>query len=523
MGERMSVKKAKLELLSKLLRFKSPEEMPTQVNHGKPRSRREFLSQGMLTGAGYVFVPSIFALAERAALGLTLGDCVEDTAAQELALRMVRFDFGGGWTPYRAFPVGRDGTYTKPADNGSFRQVGLNTNDGAAYMNGLNTTVLGSGAPIDPTQPFWQGVMAVASAATLQNVGYEVIINANGDDTRDVGLGGLGHMVSAASEPGKLTDIISSRAGNGGTDGGRFNQVAAGQAGNYSVQVLGGANDIAGLVDAGKLFELFSNDKEAAGKVLKALTETSQSKIARMMATDDLNIIQQKLITCGYLRANENLVNVTLDPRNETAFQNVAVNFTQQNNPLLNGNIQFGQIRQRANIEEHMSRFWMAYSGNATYAVSEVGGHDNHGANANQQFDKMVEAGMQVGSALELAAQMNQPVMLGIATDGAQSGDGGSTNGSLSETRSDDETKGAYISMVYNPNGVKMSAQSMEKQSFQVGSVNNTFSVDRNSAPSANNSGKVVEHIVDTKLVLEGKKPKYDPDKVKTSNFEKLT
>lgn len=520
----MSVKKSKAELNRKLNeRVPEKDRVNYQSGHRAPRTRRELLAHGFLAGAGYILVPSIFSLASSAVRGQTkLADCL-DVASNNAAIdvKSVRFDFGGGWTPLRAFPVGQNGSFANPAASGAdYASIGLLTDNPAAYVANLNTTVLGSGAPIDPSQPFWQGVMAVAAPSTLANVGYEVILNQNQDDTRNIGFGGLGHMIGGISKKGEVAEIVSSNAPNGGTDGGRFNQIIAGQAGTLSVQVLGNASDAAGLVDPGKLLTYFNNDKAAAENVLKGLTATSSAKVQKMLANDDLNTQQAKLIECGYLRANDNLINKVVDPLSDAAFQAVTTGplQTAATQPLLSlAAADLTSARNGAQLERHMSRFWMTYSGNSTYSVSEQGGHDNHGANGQSQFNKMVEAGMQVGAALEMAALMGTPVMLGIASDGSQAGNGGGQNiaaNNFAETRSDNESKGAYINIVYNPNGVQMDG-------YQVGSINAGYSVDLTSSPMANDVGKVNEHLVDTKLILEGKEPKFNV--MPKSNFKKLT
>ena len=68
------------------------DERARKSGHGRPRSRRDFLGQGLIAGVGTVFLPSVATVLSRAAAA----ECVEAPMLGAGEIPFLAFDQGGG-------------------------------------------------------------------------------------------------------------------------------------------------------------------------------------------------------------------------------------------------------------------------------------------------------------------------------------------------------------------------------------------------------------------------------------------
>ncbi|MGH0030924.1 MAG: hypothetical protein ACQGVC_14115 [Myxococcota bacterium] len=420
------------------------------LDHRRPRTRREFLGQGFLTGAATVMGPTLWGLLRSDAARAQALNCGIGGALQN-RIPMIVIDLGGG-----------------ASTSGSNVMVGTNTQtDGllseAGYMKlGLpldmtpiadpNVIVGLPTVPPDPTDlgitfhdtsALLDGIRARASDATLGNTNGAVFCARSDNDTGNNPHNPMYGLYHAGLD-GDVVTLIGSEA----SDSGGRSMAPAGMI-DPSVRPtkVDRPSDATGLVDTGKLVQLLNEDDAAA--VMLAVQNISDRKVGAI--TEDVLI--EELIQCGY-RQTTDLV---------TRFGSPAA-FDPEADAVINGIFPEG-ITARSEYRKTASVMKLVANRLAGAGTVQFGGYDYHDSTRATGERKDRIAGECIGAILQYAANrldgLGQPdptpIVVYILSDGSVFSDGVLDNsadgGGKGIWRGDNSSTASTIMLVYDPDG----------------------------------------------------------------------
>jgi hypothetical protein len=487
-------------------------------NHGRPRSRRDFLGRGFLTGAAYITAPTFFSLfADPRVAQAALAADIEALKTQcGIATS------GAGKIPFIAFDLAGGANL-----NGSEALIGgqggqLDFLSAAGYANlGLpGDMVPNSPNPASPTNNFinsslglaWhsdggmlRGILSRTAVATRAGTNGAVIAALSENDTMNNPHNPMYGIWKAGADGQLLTLIGSEPTVSGG------NSIAPADMIDLTVTptVVDQASDVTGLVNTGQLGTLFANPSDAVS-VLES--------IARISGGTDLNAFGGKLgqvnmltrdtaiktaLRCGYVKSAD-LVNT---------FGNPATLNPSLDTNIVGGSGIFSQAEYTASSDYQKTAaiMKMVVNGFAGAGTIEMGGFDYHGQGRATGEDRNFQAGVCIGACLEYAARVGLPLMIYVFSDGSLN-----ANGMVDNTvdgrgkfmwASDNQTTAASIMLVYNPKGRPALLHGATSQ--QIGYYDAGGSVNTTSSPAANSVEQLVQTVILNYMALHGQQGQF--------------
>lgn len=482
-------------------------------NHGRPRSRRDFLGRGLITGAAYITAPtffSLFANPRRAEAALA-------SDIQALAVDCGIVTQGAGKIPFIAFDLAGGANL-----NGSEALIGgqggqLDFLSAAGYANlGLpGDMVPNSPNPGSPTNNFvntslglaWhsdggmlRGILSRTSVGTRAGVNGAVIAALSENDTMNNPHSPIYGIAKTGSNGSLLTLIGSEPTVSGG------NSVAPADMIDLTLTptVVDQASDVTGLVNTGQLGTLFANPSDAVA-VLESIARISGGtdpnafggKLGQVnMLTRDTAI--KTALRCGYVKSAD-LVNTfgnpaTLNPNLDTNIVGSSGIFSQ------------AEYAASSDFQTTAAIMKMVINGFAGAGTIEMGGFDYHGQGRATGEDRNFQAGICIGACLEYAARVGLPLMIYVFSDGSLNANGMVDNTPDGRGKfmwaSDNQTTAASIILVYNPKGRPVLLHGATSQ--QIGYYDPGGSVNTTSSPAANSVEQLVETVILNYLALHG-------------------
>lgn len=482
-------------------------------NHGRPRTRRDFLGRGLITGAAYITAPTFFSLFANPRLAeAALANDIQ-TLAQDCGI----VTQGAGKIPFIAFDLAGGANL-----NGSEALIGgqggqLDFLSAAGYANlGLpGDMVPNAPNPKSPTNNWidtslglaWhsdggmlRGILSRTAVGTRAGVNGAVIPALSENDTMNNPHSPLYGIAMTGSNGALLTLIGSEPTVSGG------NSVAPADMINPTLQptVVDQASDVTGLVNTGQLGTLFTNPSDAVA-VLESIERISGGtdpnafggKLGQVnMLTRDTAI--KTALRCGYVKSAD-LVNTfgnpaTLNPNLDTNIVGSSGIFSQAEYAASSDYQTTGAIMK------------MVINGFAGAGTIEMGGFDYHGQGRATGEDRNFQAGVCIGACLEYAARVGMPLMLYIFSDGSLNANGMVDNTPDGRGKfmwaSDNQTTAASIILVYNPKSRPMLLHGATSQ--QIGFYDPGGSVDTTGSPAANSVEQLVETVILNYMALHG-------------------
>jgi len=404
-------------------------------NHRRPRTRREFLAQGLVAGAGLVVGPSLFALLAAPKSARAQMACSVSAGAGRIPF--LCFDLAGGASVAGSnVIVGGPGGPLDLLTTDGYAKLGL-PDDMLPQL--LGQTNLELGLPFHADSAFLRGILSKTSAATRANVNGSVICARSENDT-----GNNPHNptygIARSGSAGELAVLVGTRSSvSGGNSQAPMSMIDAA----LRPVKVDRASDATGLVDTGKLVTLLN--QADAGSVMRAVEELAELKLTRM--AEDQAVLD--LMRCGYVETTY-LVSqfgdpAALDPRLDP-------DITGNANSLFNaGELATDTFQKTAAVMK------LVVNGFAGAGTLEFGGYDYHDSTRATGERRDFAAGQAMGAALEYAARKGRQLMLYVFSDGSLD-----SNGQTDESadgrgkgvwKGDDSSTASVFMLVYNPAG----------------------------------------------------------------------
>ena len=485
-----------------------PDEPLLHPDHARPVTRRDFIRQGFISGAGTVLAPSIFGL-----LGSNPAHALSsDLEALKLPVECDIATAGGGKIPFICFDLAGGANFA-----GSNVLVGgpggaqdLLTSAGYSKM-GVPGDRLPNFSDLDPVTGFVNKSLGLPFhnessmlAGILEN--FTTPTNINGAiiparSDNDTGNNPHNPMygIHQAGASGELMALIGSR---NSVSGGNSMSPAAMIDLTVRPTKIDRQSDVKGLVDTGELVNKMG--KENATRVMEAIQRISAAKMGKVNidpgATPEVDEVGiTKKVNCGYVQSAD-LVERYGDPAalDVDADTDIDAAFGGAGNYLIDA-----EFRKTASVMK------MVVNGYAGAGTITMGGYDYHTGNRTTGDARDLRAGRCIGACLDYARRKNKPLMIYVCSDGSVASNGtpdAGANGKLVWTGDNSSTASSFF-LVYNPSAapVLFDGDGLTKEQHQqLGWYRPDASVETAATPAANNVNLLVETVILNYIALHG-------------------
>lgn len=445
--------------------------------HKKPKTRREFLSQGYIAGVGMLMTPSLLGMISQRAMGVTSCDLGSEGDSTEKPVSFICMDMAGGANiPGSNVMVGGKGGQMDFLS--SYESLSL-SNSVSPKTNESNVVPLNgdrnNSLMFHAQSPFLAGLISTTSDTTRSNLDGVLFCTATLDDTSANPLSPI-HWINQSGLDGQLLSLV----GASGTPSGG-NSIAPGESVNplKNPAIIKNADSTSGLVDLGLLGKIL--DQERAERIMKAVSSMSENQLNRFNKKALPEKISE-LIKCGYINSIEQISQFgpsQLDPRNDNLMKEIYGNDISSSDAAITKLV------------------LDSYAGAGT---TEVGGCDYHTNDFRSEgVDK--GAGARAGRMFEAAAKKKKALILYVYTDGGVSSSvSGPQNGKFPWTGESGQRSGSFM-LIYDPNG----KPKIKNNNRQVGWYNNSGSVQTNATVISSSAANLTKLIVANYLALSGK------------------
>jgi len=495
-------------MLRKIRKSFLPDEPLRHPDHHRPVTRRQFIAQGFMAGAGVVLGGSLFSLFTnpRAAYAALSSDL------EELKRRCGIATQGAGKIPFICFDlagganiagsnvlVGGPGGQLDFLPTAAYRKLGLPGDmvpavAGGGFNDHVDTTL---GLAFHTDSGFLRGIMNRISPATAANINGCLIPARSENDTGNNPHNPM-YGIWRAGADGELLTLIGSVSSDSGG-----NSAAPAHLIDPSVRPtkVDRPTDVTGLVDTGKLVGVL--DQRDAVAVMESMQRISDKKLAKVDTRVAQDAAIKELVRCGYVKSAD-----LVDRYGDPSTLNPALD------PLIvgpSGIFSQDEFNRDAEFRKTASVMKLVLNGFAGAGTITMGGFDYHtGERATGEL-RDYRAGQCMGACLEYAARLGVPLMLYVFSDGSVNSNGAvddSVNGrgKLVWTGDDQGTAASFF-LVYNPGGrpqlVGGSADAQARRQ-QLGYFRPSGDVETTSSPAASNVNLLVDLVVLNYMALHG-------------------
>jgi hypothetical protein len=480
------------------------------ADHGRPITRRDFLSRGLITGAGLVVAPTVFSLfanprAARAALSPDLqalrtacGIAVQGAGK----IPFICIDLSGGANIAGSnVLVGKQGGQLDFLATDGYSKLGLPGDMVPPILNPQTQTRdfinIDLGLAFHSDSAFLRGILERVTPATLARVNGAVIPARSDNDTGNNPHNPM-YGIARAGADGELLTLIGSVSSDSGG-----NSMAPAMMIDPALRPtkVDRPSDVTGLVDTGKLVGLLDQaDAVAVMESVQRISDRKLGKVDTLVTRDD---VIKDLVRCGYVKAADLADRYgdpgALDPALDPDIVGPGGIFTQ------------AEFDNEDEFRKTAAVMKMVINGYAGAGTIEMGGFDYHtGDRAVGEIMDLI-AGRCMGACLEYAARTGVPLMLYVFSDGAVASNGmvdDSIDGrGKGQWTGDNSETAASFFLVYSPTGRPglFSGDSNEPERHQqIGYFRSDGSVETASSPAANNVNLLVEAVILNYMALHG-------------------
>lgn len=502
------------------LRKRNYDDPLRHEGHGRPRTRREFLSQGFIGGAGMcVGGASITIGSGKDAHALFLDPALADIVRNQCGVAVngagkipfICFDLAGGSSSAGSnVLVGKQGGQLDFLSTAGYERQGLPGDMIPSIVNpqtGVSDFVDQQlGLAFHSDSAFLRGMLEkVTSPATRANINGAVIPARSENDTGNNPHNPM-YGIAQAGAGGSLLDLIGSENSDSGG-----NSMAPMEMIDLTKRPtkVDRPSDVTGLVDVGDLTSVLSQQDAVA--VMESIYRISDEKMKAINvygAADPMPPVTaadvvKDMVKCGYLKSADLADRfgdpTTLDPANDPQIVGPAGIFTEA---------EFASERE---FRKTASVMKMVINGFAGAGTIEMGGYDYHGGRRAEGEVKDLRAGRCMGACLEYAARIGRPLMMYVYSDGSLSSNGAIDNSvdgrGKGEWVSDNQQTAATWFMVYNPAGpAQLLGGTPEEQALhqQLGYMRSNGNVETAATPVANNVNQLAQAVVLNYMALHG-------------------
>lgn len=503
-------------MAKKKIRTLHPDEPLLHPDHPCPVTRRDFLRQGFISGAGTVIAPSMFGLLAGSSPAHAL------SADMETLKTACGIQPGAGKIPFICFDlagganlagsnvlVGGQGGIEDLLTSAGYSKLGVRGDTLPSFGVGTEANVDRSfGLPFHADSEMLRG-MKECYSGSISNVNGAVIPARSDNDTGNNPHNPM-YGIHSAGASGDIMPLIGSR-----------NSVSGGNSMSPTSMIdvtarptkIDRQSDVLGLVDTGEL----ANKMGAANaaRVMEAIERISEAKLSNANVDTGLanDAAIKNQVKCNYVQSAD-MVEQYGSPTKLNVDQDRFINPTVTSpipaDPL---QVAFGSNDYTSHPEfrKTASVMKMVITGLAGAGTITMGGYDYHTGNRTTGDDRDLRAGRCIGACLRYAELMQQPLMLYVFSDGSVSSNGSEDpdNGKLVWT-SDNSSTACSFFLVYNPPRLGPAPQLYTGDSLgdaahqQLGWFRSGASVETNATPAANNVNLLVETVVMNYMALHG-------------------
>ena len=499
----------------------SLNEAMFHADHHRPRSRRDFLSQGFRLGGAAAMGLSLNSLLSNQALALaadlvdpgnpntfTPGTCNLNPAAGGRKIPFICFDLAGGANISGSnVLVGGPGGQRDLLGTAGYQKLGLPADlipSNSAAESFIDDSL---GLLFHSQSAMLAGIKEKASAAAMTATNGAVIPCRSDNDTGNNPHNPM-YAIYNANARGGLLQLVGSR---NSISGGNSMSPMAYINPELRPTKIDRPSDVSGLVDVGSLNSLFANsaDTLAVMESVKRITDFKLSMVDTFQAVhpDELSLKQR--LSCEYLRAADTYERFNtpdaLDPLQD---------------PLIVGNsgIFSSDDMNDREFQKTASIMKLVIDGHAAAGTVSMGGFDYHTGDRNTGEVRDLRAGRCIGACIEYAMRRQTPLMLYVYSDGSVASDGtiermaGLGQGKCVWT-GDNSSTGSSFFLVIDPAGGRPTLLDQGPDDplmhQQLGWMTSDASVATSSTPAANNVNLLVEMVVLNYMALHGEESSF--------------
>lgn len=470
-------------------------------DHARPRTRREFIAQGLRFGTAAVVGASTLSLfanprmasaalsSDLEALRQSCGIAVQGAGK----IPFICFDLAGGASMAGSnVLVGKSGGQMDFLSTRGYNRQGL---PGDMLPNNPSFINNELGLAFHADSGFLRGIQQSTSAGTRAGINGAVIAARSENDTGNNPHNPM-YGIHRAGADGELMALVGSRTSDSGG-----NSLAPMNLLNPQVRPtkIDRPSDVTGLVDTGDLVGLL--DQSDAVAVMEAIQKISDRKLARLDTRTGVSRdeVIKELVRCGYVKTADLADRFgdpsTLDPELDTDIVGAGGIFSTD------------EFRREREFQKTASVMKLVVNGFAGAGTITMGGYDYHTGERATGERRDLLAGRCMGACLEYAARVGMPLMLYVFSDGSVSSNGridDSMDGrGKGEWTSDNQQTAASFYLVYNPGGRPTPVRS------QIGWMREDGNVETSSSPAANNVNQLVQTVLLNYMALHGEQGQF--------------
>jgi hypothetical protein len=501
-------------------------------NHARPVTRRDFLRQGFLSGAGMVMGSSIFSLfanprMARAALSSDLTALASSIGCQLGGggigkIPFICFDLAGGANIAGSnVLVGRDSQFDFLTTAGYSKlglpgdQIpGLTEISPTATSNGDHTdTTLGLGFHSDSA--LLRGILQRAGGAAA-NVNGAVLPAQSENDTGNNPHNPM-YGIASAGATGDVVRLIGTQNSDSGG-----NSMAPAMMLDPELRPtkVDRPSDVTGMVDTSGLTAILGADDVVP--VMESIARLSDAKLGRVnsglgfggLINNGADLVVKDLVRCGYLNAADiadRFAGVDVDPAHDTDIVGASGIFSQVEFVGSDGMGNSGEYQKTASVMK------MVIDRHAGAGTITMGGYDYHTGDRATGEERDLRAGQCIGACLAYAAIRGEPLMIYVFSDGSVASNGMIDDSVLGRGKGvwtgDNSSTACSFFLVYNPGARPLIIDdglvtTLQRQ--QIGRFTADGSVDTASSPAANNVNLLVNTLLLNFMALNGERGNFE-------------
>ena len=464
-------------------------------NHPRPRTRRQFLGQGFITGAAIVACPSLFGMLGRGGnAAYAQAVSCQLTAGGAGRIPFICIDLAGGSNMVGSnVLVGLQGGFQNFLDLDGYQLQGLP----ASMTPVVDPTVIDMtfGLPFHATSPFLLGMLDKTTTATRLGTNGTVFCARSSNDTQNNPHNPM-YGIARTGSTGGLMALIGTEPSD---SGGNSMNPASWFDPTIRPTKIDRPQDAVGLVDTGRLVQFM--DTEGADAVMNAVERLSNAKVDKLELTEDM--IVTELVRCAYQQSTDLVAlysdPASLDPRQDPVIATGAT-------PIFDA-----QELGESKFQKTASVMKLVVDGHAGAGTIEFGGYDYHNGTRATGERRDFEAGQAMGACLEYAQQTGKDLCLYVFTDGSLDSNGQIDNDPAGNGKGiwqgDNSSTSSSFMLVYSPNG-QPTLTDPSKQ--QIGYFRPNGGVETNATEISNNPESLAEAVVANYLALHGEESLLD-------------
>jgi hypothetical protein len=484
------------------------------LDHPRPRTRREFVAQGFMTGAATVLAPTLAGMLAYPRSAQALSNTL---LAQDLqdAVAACNITTGAGKIPFICFDLAGGGNIAGsnvlvggPKGQMDFLSVAGYSKLGLPGSMVPNASAAGSfvdasfGLRYHSDSAHLRGMKLRASAKAMAGTNGTVIPAMSNNDTNTNPHNPMYGIYQAGARGGLLDLIGSQSSQSGGSSMAPPTMVIA----SAMPTKVSSSRDTTGLVSTGKLSTLLpplsNGTNPDVVNVLESMKRISDAKYSAVTAyantvPNGAALNMAALGPTGVQACSFTKAAYIVDQYGKPS----AVNADLDTNIVGSSGI-FTTAEYQANSDYQKTAAIMklVIDGNAAAGTIEMGGFDYHSGNRMDGEARDLNLGNCIGACLEYASRVNKPVMIYVFSDGslASSGMIDSSVGGRGKGvwTADNQSVAATYFLVFNPAGRPVPAQPNPEMSLQIGNFNPDGSLNTTGSPAGNNVPNLVQMVV---------------------------